>query len=297
MGAIQKSGYLEHRLKRASENLMIDDRGYLINTRLGKVLSLQVGEDGLQPFHARGPDNPGGTSLSLQPHFLSQLCKHGITLHDECDMCQRGTEYRNTPKLGRLPKNIASKLTEKLAVREIDDPANYFARAYAYYIESKARPGEMIGATGAANVGEPVTQAGLRAFHGGGKGTTPTTDRIIQVLDLSRSEIQQPETRFYLKEEYNNEEVAKKLANFCSTLFLDDIVHLYKYHPEEQGVEVIYDMEIVNTFELDLGFIHEYLAFKGGNDKPGFTVNQTPTGLMIRTKDLNTWTLTLTSLY
>ena len=284
MGAIQKSGYLEHRLKRASENLMIDDRGYLINTRLGKVLSLQVGEDGLQPFHARGPDNPSGTSLSLQPHFLSQLCKHGITLHDECDTCQRGTEYRMTPTMKKLPQNILSKLTEKLEVREIDDPASYFRRAYAYYIESKARPGEMIGSTGAANVGEPVTQAGLRAFHGGGKGTTPTTDRIIQVLDLSRSEIQQPETRFYLKEEYNNEETAKTLANFCSTLFLDDIVHLYKYHPEEQGIEVIYDMEIVNTFELDLGFIHEYLAFKGGNDNPGFTVNQTPTGLMIRTK-------------
>lgn len=287
MGAIQKSGYLEHRLKRASENLMIDDRGYLINMRLGKVLSLQVGEDGLQPFHARGPDNPGGISLSLQPHFLSHRCKHGITLHDECDICQSIIKPKRTPKLGRMPENIASKLTEKIhpeyEAREIDNPAEYYARAYAYYIESKARPGEMIGATGAANVGEPVTQAGLRAFHGGGKGTTPTTDRIIQVLDLSRSEIQQPETRFYLKEEYNNEETAKTLANFCSTLFLDDIVHLYKYHPEEQGIEVIYDMEIVNTFELDLGFIHEYLAFKGGSGNPAFTVNKTDTGLMIRT--------------
>ena len=65
------------------------------------------------------------------------------------------------------------KIDRKISgTREIDDPANYFARAYEYYIESKARPGEMIGATGAANVGEPVTQAGLRAFHGGGKGTT-----------------------------------------------------------------------------------------------------------------------------
>ena len=70
MGAIQDSGYLEHRVKRASENLMIDDRGYLVNLRLGKVLSFQVGEDGLQPFHARGPDNPHGLSLSLQPQFL-----------------------------------------------------------------------------------------------------------------------------------------------------------------------------------------------------------------------------------
>ncbi len=287
MGAIQKSGYLEHRLKRASENLMIDDRGYLVNTRLGKVLSLQVGEDGLQPFHARGPDNPSGLSLSLQPHFISQLCKHGNTLEDHCDMCQRGTTYRKTQSMKNLPENILSNLTKKLdpekEAREIDDPTGYFRRAYEYYVESKARPGEMIGATGAANVGEPVTQAGLRAFHGGGKGTTPTTDRIVQILDLSRSEIQQPATRFFLKEEFNNEETAKKLANFCSTLLLDDIVKVYRYLPEERGIDIIYDPEIVSTFELDLDFIYNYLAWKGGNETPKFHVNEIEGGLRVRT--------------
>ena len=106
MGAIQKFVALASP-KAASENL-IDDRGYL-NTRLGKVLSLQVGEDGLQPFHARGPDNPGGTSLSFSHTFWQRSGR--ITLHDECDMCQE----RKMPKsqLGRLLRNIVSKLTEK----------------------------------------------------------------------------------------------------------------------------------------------------------------------------------------
>ena len=288
MGAIQKSGYLSHRLKRASENLMIDDRGYLVNMRLGKVLSLQTGEDGLQPFHARGPDNPNGLSLSLQSHFISQLCKHGNTLHDNCDTCQRGTTYTLRGKAGRLPKNILSKLTEKIdfekEAREIEDPVAYFGRAYDYYVESKARPGEMIGSTGAANVGEPVTQAGLRAFHGGGKGTTPTTDRIVQVLDLSRSEIKQPATRLFLKDEYNNEETAKKLANFCSTLLLDDIVKVFRYLPEERGIDIIYDPKVVETFDLDLNFIYKYLDFKGGNEKPKFYVNEIEGGLRVRTE-------------
>ena len=283
MGAIQDSGYLEHRVKRASENLMIDDRGYLVNLRLGKVLSFQVGEDGLQPFHARGPDNPHGLSLSLQPHFLSQLCKHGNTLGDHCDTCQNGTTYRMTPTMKKLPQNILSKLTKKLETREIEDAAGYFRRAYEYYIESKARPGEMIGATGAANVGEPVTQAGLRAFHGGGKGTVPTTDRIIQLLDLSQSAIKQPVTKFYLKDEYNNEETAKSLANFCSTLFLDDVVKVFKYLPEERGIDIVYDAQVIDTFDLDPDFIRDYLAFKGNNHQPKFTVNETSTGLRIRT--------------
>lgn len=287
MGAIQKSGYLEHRLKRASENLMIDDRGYLMNTRLGKVLSLQVGEDGLQPFHARGPDNSDGLSLSLQPHFLATVCKHGITLFDECDTCQDGTSYKNTPKLGRMPRNIVSKLTEKILpefeAREIDDPSEYFARAYEYYNESKARAGEMIGATGAANVGEPVTQAGLRAFHGGGKGTVPTTDRIIQVLDLSRSAIQQPLTQYFLKEEYNDEYYAKKLANFCSTLYIDDIASVFRYLADERAIDIVFDMDVVNTFEVDLDFVKEYLTYKGSNHSPVFSVNEITGGLRVRT--------------
>ena len=110
---------------------------------------------------------------------------------------QKNTQARSSA--AKYCVKIDRKILPEKEAREIDDPANYFARAYEYYIESKARPGEMIGATGAANVGEPVTQAGLRAFHGGGKGTVPTTDRIIQVLDLSRSPIQQPVTQFYLE--------------------------------------------------------------------------------------------------
>jgi DNA-directed RNA polymerase beta' subunit len=281
MGAIQKSGYLEHRLKRASENLMIDERGYLVNLRLGKVLSLEIGNDGLQPFHARGPDNPGGFSLSLQSHFISHRCNHGITLHDECDTCQMGTPIGKSQKLGRLPKNISSKLTEKLVLREIAEPTAYFARAYEYYTESKAQPGEMIGSTGAANVGEPVTQAGLRAFHGGGKGAVPTTDRIVQLLDLSKSAIKQPVTSFFLKEEYNTKEDAQKIANFCSSLLLRDITKIVRYQPVLRAIDIIFDQSVVATFQVDLSFVQEYLAFKGNNENPKYTVEEIEGGLRV----------------
>jgi hypothetical protein len=112
----------------------------------------------------------------------------------------------------------------------------------------------------------------------------PTTDRIVQLLDLSRSTIKQPSTRFFLKEEYNNEETAKKLANFCSTLLLDDIVKVFRYISDERGIDIEYDMEIINTFDLDLSFIHEYLSWKGKSETPKFTVNQTTEGLTIRTQ-------------
>jgi DNA-directed RNA polymerase subunit A' len=285
MGAIQDSGYLSHRLKRASENLMIDERGYLVNLRLGKVLSLGIGEDGLQPFHARGPDNPDGFSLSLQSHFISHLCNHGITLEDECDTCQSGTKHIKTPKLKALPGNISSKLIEKIdpdvGGREIADPTAYFRRAHEYYIESKVRPGEMIGSTGAANVGEPVTQAGLRAFHGGGKGSTPTTDRIVQLLDLSKSTIKQPVTKFFLKEEYNTYEDAQKIANFCSALLLRDITKLVRYQPVLRAIDIIFDQAVVATFQVDLPFVQEYLAYKGGNEQPGYEVNEIEGGLRV----------------
>jgi DNA-directed RNA polymerase subunit A' len=286
MGAIQDSGYLEHRLKRACENLMIDERGYLVNLRLGKILSFQTGEDGLQPFHARGPDNKNGYSLSLQPLFLGHVCKHNKTLFDKCDTCQVRTPYRKTSKLSQIPANMRNSILSKLEVREIEDPTALFSRAHEYYQESKARPGEMIGATGAANVGEPVTQAGLRAFHGGGKGTTPTIDRIVQILDLSQSEIAQPSTRFYLLPEYNNEQDAQHLANFCSTLYMSDITKLIKYQPQERGIDVMLDYDVIETFEIDPEFILKLLSFKGKKEKPKFDVTEIEGGLRIRTTDV-----------
>ena len=87
---------------------------------------------------------------------------------------------------------------------------------------------------------------------------------------------------FYLKEEYNDEETARSLANFCSTLNLDDIVDLYKYLPEERGIDIMFDLEVVKTFEIDIDFVKRYLAYRGETHNPKFIVNEITGGLRVR---------------
>ena len=142
----------------------------------------------------------------------------------------------------------------------------------------------MIGATGAANVGEPVTQAGLRAFHGGGKGTVPTTDRIVQMLDLSQSAIKQPVTKFYLSTMSTTmKRHAKILLTSVQLFSLMMLSKLIKYLPEKEESYIVYDAQVIDTFDLDPDFIRDYLAFKGNNHQPKFTVNETDRRLRIRT--------------
>jgi len=280
-GAIQKSGYLEHKLKRASENLMIDDRGYLVDVRSKKVLAPYVGDDGLRPFHTRGPDNPNGLQLSLQPFWIEQTCVHGIPLYDVCDTCQGGTTVVRRGKFLQLPKYIAKQVQEKLSHREVESPGKMVSRLHEYYSESRVEPGEMIGATGAANVGEPVTQAGLRAFHGGGKGTTPTVERISQLLELSRSNVRQPQTVFYLKPEFNNEKDAKELAIFCSSINFSDIVELTNYDYDNLSLDITFDQAALELFRVDTEFVINYLSYKGKTHEPSFKVVGTEEGCRV----------------
>ena len=104
----------------------------------------------------------------------------------------------------------------------------------------------MIGAIEKARIGNLLHKLKQRHPFGGGKGTVPTTDRIIQLLDLSQSAIKQPVTKFYLKDEYNNED-SQELANFCSTLFLDDVVKVLP-SPRKRNRH-LYDAQVIDNFD------------------------------------------------
>jgi hypothetical protein len=142
-----------------------------------------------------------------------------------------------------------------------------FTRTLRKYIEdSKAPAGEMIGANAAANFGEPATQAGLRAFHGGGKGRIPTVERLIQYLELGLKEPQQPRTYLYLKDEYDNEENAKKIIDFCTPIKLGDIISKVEYDTNELKLFLSFNRKYTDEFNIDFeNFVEKAIkhTFKG----------------------------------
>ena len=259
-GGIQKSGYMEHRMKRGMENLMIDDRQRVIDIRSDTIVSFDVGGDGMRPFHARGPDNKDGHTLSLQPMLLSHSCVHDVLLHDKCGDCDRGP--MSVLSFDFLPRSLEQHVLDALKGRKVDRAAAAAIRKSmkGYYEDSLAPSGEMIGSTAAANLGEPATQAGLRAFHGGGKGSVPTVDRLVHYLDLKRTEQQQPTTTVYLKEEYSSKESAEKLANFCTGLRLSEVVKSVDYDTERYRITINFDVENYTRFSVDTAWVSHTLT-------------------------------------
>ena len=249
-GGIQKSGYMTHRMKRGMENLMVDYNRHVIDVRTNQICSFTVGSDNLRPNHARGPDNEDGMRLSLQPLFMDFKCIHDKNLHDECKKC---AESAQTSRV-RILNDIADKHTLSRFKSRILDPDTqklFVKRAKQYIDTCQVRVGEMIGSTIGSNLGEPATQAGLRAFHGGGKGSVPTVDRLIHYLDLVKKNQQQPHTDVFLKEEYNTEANANMLANFCTDLTLGEIITSVEYDEENFQVIATFDKTYTKLFDLD----------------------------------------------
>lgn len=259
-GGIQKSGYMEHRMKRGMENLMIDDKQRVIDLRSDTVVSFAVGGDGIRPFHARGPDNSKGYTLELQPLLLSHSCVHDVLLHDECPQCLEGPS--SSLSFDFLPQNLEQHVLSVIEGRKVDRAAAAAIRKsmLTYHKESLAPAGEMIGSTAGANLGEPATQAGLRAFHGGGKGSVPTVDRLVHYLDLKRKEQQQPTTTVFLKEEFSNKENAEKLANFCTGLRLSEVVKSVDYDTEQYRITINFDVENYTRFDVDTSWVAHTLT-------------------------------------
>ena len=55
-GNIAQSGYLERKMIKALESCVVNQRRQVVNLRTGRVISPQVGDDGLAPYHIRGAD-------------------------------------------------------------------------------------------------------------------------------------------------------------------------------------------------------------------------------------------------
>jgi len=82
------------------------------------------------------------------------------------------------------------------------------------YANSKFEPGEALGIIAAQSISEPATQMTMRTYHFAGSAGVKVTyglPRLIEIFDAKRSpEI--PVMTLYMKREFNNRDVTKKIA-------------------------------------------------------------------------------------
>jgi len=265
-GAIAKSGHLEYKVKRAVEDVVVGEGNNTIDVRDGTIVSYNLGGDGLRPFHIRGAKGshdtlaPDGRYIALQPLLFDFKCKHGLTLMDECSECSKGLNVDYIFEQVSYAHSSASKLAFFISGRDIlkGEADKLIDKFNWWFAESQCEIGEGIGATAAACLGEPVTQAGLRTFHGGGKFSTQgSVEGIERCVQISKSGNPDGETIIFLKEEYDMKD-AEAIALFCTRSFLREYVTSVHYK-DDKSLVVAVDAGHIERQQVDRKFVERQL--------------------------------------
>ena len=274
-GNISKSGYLERKMIKALEPMVVNDKKQVVNIRTGRIINPLVGDDGLAPYHIRGSHkdvNKDGHILTLQPLLFEFECKHGKPLETShtseypvhsCSECKgpiKSDIFRDevSKTTGFKPSNktIAELL---MKIKDRDIPATTLRkmakRLCEFHQDSICRTGEAIGATAGGCLGEPATQAALRTFHFAGKMSFQgSVDRLQQMLESgvkANTNIKNPQTKIFLSKEANTQSMADKLAAVCRSVMMEDVVDLIRINPSEMTINIDFNNARLTSLKLN----------------------------------------------
>lgn len=271
-GAIADAGHLEYQLKRALEDVVVDENQNAVDVRDGTIVSFNLGGDGLRPHHIRGDGHeqlsPKGQYIVLQPLLFDFDCKHGNNLAQPCGECEKSMNLDTIFAMVAHTGNSCDTLLKFLDGREILKPmATKLSKRYLqWFEESKCITGEAIGANAAANIGEPVAQAGLRSFHGGGKFSSGGTVKgIKRVVTISGGPNPDAFTLIYLKPEFGKTD-AEAIARFCGEEYVENIVDTVDYGKD--FLSVVVDGKYMDDMGIDRGFAERQIRRIFGRDFP-----------------------------
>ena len=291
MGNISTSGYMERKMTRALESIVVNERHQAINLRTGRVISPRVGDDGLAPNHIRGskPEvNRRGYTLTLQPLKFQSYCKHGYHLEElvpsgQCPQCAKGSDvdfFRESFVVNRgIPVSdpTIDEMVKILQKRELFKPdlRKMVQKMKDFHEDSLCKPGEAIGSTAAQCLGEPATQAALRTFHFAGKLTaTGDIERLVQIVELSGGENKAPRTLLYLRDGLGVD-VAEKVKSLITQVKGNQIFKMIGYDVKRNEILIHLDREKFRLYGLRTEVVFSQIVdvLSRGEVKKLFSVN------------------------
>jgi DNA-directed RNA polymerase subunit A" len=108
------------------------------------------------------------------------------------------------------------------------------------YLKCMFEPGEAIGIITAQSISEPATQMTMRTYHFAGSAGIKVTyglPRLIEIFDAKR-EPETPVMEIYLKKEFNNREIAKKLAESIVEKKISSVAGRVSVNLSENCIEI-----------------------------------------------------------
>lgn len=149
-------------------------------------------------------------------------------------------------------KDRAETLPEKYQGLDLDEETQ--EKLMERYQQMQYEPGESIGLVAAQSLAEPATQLTMETYHQAGGAQVSLTaglPRLIEIVD-ARREPKTPAMDVYLKEEYNSEEEAKKLARKLREVKFEDLIR--KDTLDIMGLKVEYELntDLLEDYDIDI---------------------------------------------
>jgi len=115
-----------------------------------------------------------------------------------------------------LPKSLQEKIEEVVRKKKLtkEKAEKLTEEVRKFYEKSKFEPGETVGILAAQSISEPATQMTMRTYHFAGSAGMKVSyglPRLIEIFD-ARREPETPVTTVFLKRQFDNREVATKIA-------------------------------------------------------------------------------------
>ncbi len=157
-----------------------------------------------------------------------------------------------------LPKKIMDEIEEVAREMKLNkDQKRKLENAIKErYQNQRFEPGEAIGIISAQSISEPATQMTMRTYHFAGTAGIKVTyglPRLIEIFDAKRS----PETpimTIYLKKQFNNTNVATKIAEDMTEKRISNIIKRISLNLNENSIEIELldkrkNSQVVNTIK------------------------------------------------
>ncbi|MFB6191054.1 MAG: DNA-directed RNA polymerase subunit A'', partial [Candidatus Nanohaloarchaea archaeon] len=146
----------------------------------------------------------------------------------------------------------AQELPEKYREMGVDEETK--EKLQERYQSMQYEPGEAIGLVAAQSLSEPATQLTMETYHAAGAAQVSLTaglPRLIEIVDARRNP-DTPSMDVYLKDEYDNEEDAKKVARKLREVTFGDLVR--KDTTDIMQLEVTYELnqDLLDDYDVDM---------------------------------------------
>jgi len=199
-----------------------------------------------------------------------------------------------TPKSGYLYRRLANALQDLKVEydRTVRDSNNNIIQ-FTYgedgidvskeHKDGKIDSGESIGVIAAQSFGESATQMVLNTFHMAGVAEMQITQglpRLIEIFD-ARKKLSTPKMEVFLKDEYNNAEGAKKIAEKIREVRLQEISSEINTDLSEKKIEIKLDEKGLEETQTSTKDIVEKLK------KMNFKVNEGKNKINVDASELN----------